>query len=181
MIAKFPPGYGADLTSLQTRPCNIIGCSSCPDDFLKCKACDSAAVPAIYFYEGQCYQAQNTPNPYEADPLSSTALICTDVNCVSCRQNHGFCVDCRRANPETFLFEQYGTCLVKTSIPKGWGPDYSNYSLLQCTDPNCTACASLLTTSWRPTGQTTPPGLLSRAAVSDASAAGMTTRYASNV
>ena len=142
MIAEFPSGYGADLTSLQARVCNVNGCSSCSNDFLKCKACNTTIVPAIYFYEGLCYQAQDIPNPYGADPLTSTALPCTDVNCISCRQNHGFCVDCRRVKPETFLFEQYGTCLEKAKIPEGWGPDYLNYTLRQCLDLNCKDCKS---------------------------------------
>jgi hypothetical protein len=141
-ILETPAGMGADLASLTLRTCATSGCDACFNDYLKCTSCNESVIPRVYFYLGNCLLPASIPDPNGADTVSGLAIPCADPNCNSCKQNYGYCTDCKRVNPETFLFAEFGTCVLKKAIPDGFGPDFSNYTLRACLDPNCKVCSS---------------------------------------
>jgi hypothetical protein len=144
-LANIPAGYGADITSYQTLPCQSAGCKLCQADYRKCTECLTTGNSATqtYLYMGVWYLKTDIPSG--AGPSTTTAPFaaddCSDPNCDRCENIVTSCTLCKTAVTGSLQYYLYNAkCVLARDLPAGTGAVIVTKSTASCQDANCLLC-----------------------------------------
>ena len=131
--ADSPSGYGADLFSMLIDTCQVANCTSCQNDRSTCQGCDISAGAVLA--NGSCTAISSLPAGYGVKTSDGTAQLCTDSQCLDCRNNYLVCSQCVAGT-----YSLNGNCVKKSSVQSGYGIDTATNRVLLCADENCKGC-----------------------------------------
>jgi hypothetical protein len=134
--------YGPNLLTYQLEPCTDTHCDVCVTDINVCTLCDTGSNYYFNVQSGLCQDLATVGSGFGLKSSDSTIVACNDPNCNYCVNDYMVCTECNYG-ASYYKNTTDGICQLLSTSADGYGAKGSpDYTLVQCSDPNCLKCVN---------------------------------------
>jgi hypothetical protein len=143
--ASLPDRKGPHFGLGTVSSCVDAACLNCRENYVSCRACDTANHYFLNTSSFTCVDVQPLANGWGPNNATGTVDYCSTPRCLDCSTDIGTCAGCDTSNLY-YLHPVSSTCVFWSDITSGSGANISSGSIGSCAITHCTDCrASHLT------------------------------------
>jgi hypothetical protein len=141
-ISQISPGYGADLTIHDIKPCSQgTDCLKCNSNYLLCSECNYSGGYYLDTATSKCIQTNYIPTGFGANLQTKTISPCAQgTKCTECKQDYTLCSLCNYPTGFNLLVPQ-GKCFNADEVAAGVGINSVTHTFDPCVQgSSCVLC-----------------------------------------
>jgi hypothetical protein len=94
LYTTLPDGKGRKTSDGTVQSCTDAHCLNCRNNYATCDACDTATGYYLLASPNSCLLYTSLANGKGRKTADGTVQLCTDSNCLNCRNNYAVCDGC---------------------------------------------------------------------------------------